>query len=487
MNVLPKLKSVLKRFACNQKGSMSIVVAVAAIPMLVAIGSAVDIERAINARTALQSSLDSAALYAATLNDTTSAALTSDSKIYVTNNYLNNSDAQVSNYAVTNNGSTLTASAQVTLNTTFMTLVGIKTVNVSAKSTVLRQGINLEVSLVLDNTTSMAGQAMTDAKAAANLFVSMVPPQPVSSSSTTYTKIALVPYNNAVNLGTTANANYAHGAYKAGTSTTAGYQNFKFNNPSNTTMTFSATSASGLSTCVTERTSPVAARSTDVSPYNSSGVLVAPFGFMYGPSGNDCSVTAVVPLSTTAAPLTTAISAMSAAGSTAGQVGIAWGWYALSPTVGIWSGSSVPGAYSVTVGNPAFISTTPNLNQVHKVMILMTDGEYNSAYDGNGVISSPSSLSGSGSTSNQSKVASPIGDSYTQASQMCTAIKAAGVELYVVTFQLTPAIRAAYPNRPAFVNACATDANHVVDADSTSPSAAFAKIANQLNAMRIQS
>ncbi|HEY4995461.1 MAG TPA: hypothetical protein VII21_04120, partial [Aestuariivirga sp.] len=149
----------------------------------------------------------------------------------------------------------------------------------------------------------------------------------------------------------------------------------------------------------------------------------------------------------------------------------------------IWSGTSAPGAYSVTVGSPSFVSTTPNLNQVHKVMILMTDGEYNSAYDKNGVISGPSSLSGSGATSYQSSLASPIGNSYVQATSMCAAIKASGVEVYVVTFQLDSTVA----QRVALVNSCATDANHIVDADSTSPSAAFAKIANQLNAMRIQS
>ena len=137
----------------------------------------------------------------------------------------------------------------------------------------------------------------------------------------------------------------------------------------------------------------------------------------------------------------------------------------------------------MTVGSPSFVATTPNINQVHKVMILMTDGEYNSAYDANGVISSLSSLPGSGSASYQSPLASPIGNSYVQATNMCAAIKASGVEVYVVTFQLNSSIA----QRVALVNGCATDANHVIDADSTSPSAAFTTIANQLNAMRIQS
>ena len=113
----------------------------------------------------------------------------------------------------------------------------------------------------------------------------------------------------------------------------------------------------------------------------------------------------------------------------------------------------------------------------------MTDGEYNSAYAPDGVISAPSSLSGSGAPYYQSPSSSPLGNSYTQAMSMCGAIKSSGIEVYVVTFQYQPQIT----QRANLVNACATDAAHIIDADTTSPSAAFAKIANQLNAMRIQS
>ena len=484
MGVFTKFKVALNRFHSDQRGSMAILVAFTAVPLIVAGGAAIDLERALNARTALRASLDSAALYAATLSDTSNSTLTSKAQAYMSANYLNNADATLSDFAIVNNGSTVTASAKVSLTTAFMGLVGINNITVGSVTTVVKQGFNLEVALVLDNTGSMGfvnpvtgNTAEQDAISAANLFVQMVPPQ---NSGQTYTKIAAIPYNNSVNLGTTAYANYARGPIASGTSTTPGYSIYRFNSYTGDPQAYSY--ASNIGTCVTERQGAQAY--TDVSPYNSSGVLVAPFGRFYGPTGyNGCTVTAMVPLQVTAAPLTAAINAMSAGGSTAGQVGIAWGWYALSPGVGIWSGTSSPASYSVTVGSPSYVSTTPNINQVHKVMILMTDGEYNSAYAPDGVISAPSSLSGSGASYYQSPASSPLGNSYTQAMSMCGAIKTSGIEVYVVTFQYKPQI----VQRANLVNACATDAAHIIDADTTSPSAAFAKIANQLNAMRIQS
>lgn len=200
MNALLKMKSALTRFSRNQSGTIAMVAAITAIPMLVAGGAAVDIERAINARTSLQSSLDSAALYAATLTDTTDTALTTNSQIYLTNNYANNKDATISGYSVVNNGTTITATAKVTLNTTFMNLVGIKTMTVTSASTVTKQGAKLEVAVVLDNTGSMKdnGKITAEITASTNLLNQLkgLAKQP------TDVYMSLVPFDTTVNVGT---------------------------------------------------------------------------------------------------------------------------------------------------------------------------------------------------------------------------------------------------------------------------------------------
>ena len=209
--------------------------------------------------------------------------------------------------------------------------------------------------------------------------------------------------------------------------------------------------------------------------YTDAASSTYPVGLFYGPTGyNDCSVTAMVPLSTSASTLNTAINAMSAGNSTAGQVGIAWGWYALSPTIGIWSGASIPAGYDK-------LTTTDSTAKVKKVMVLMTDAEYNSAYC-NGVISAPSSLSGSGSTSYQIPCSSPLGNSYTQSNAVCSAIKAAGIEVYVITFQLDTTVS----QRVALTQNCATDTSHIINAaSSTDLNAAFQSLATSITSLYV--
>lgn len=113
-------------------------------------------------------------------------------------------------------------------------------------------------------------------------------------------------------------------------------------------------------------------------------------------------------------------------------------------------------------------------------MILMTDGEYNSAY-ADGVLSGYSSYVSYGYMYNYINKNPDNGDPFVQSKAMCSAIKGSGVELYVITFQLDKT----QAKRVDLVNSCATDAKHILDADNTSLDAAFGLIANQLQQMRI--
>lgn len=475
MSMLNKARNFLKPlagFAKSERGNVSIMAGLSIIPLLVSGGAAIDYERGVNAGTILQASLDSAALYAVALPDTTNAALTSKSQIYIQQNYKNNGDAVLSSFAITNNGPSVTATAKATLKNNFMSLVGIPTTVVSGSSTVLKSGINLEVSMVLDNTGSMnsinpqtGNTAISDLKTAAVKFVNIVMP---ATQGLFYTKISAIPYNNSVNLGSELLATPVRGAIQTGTSNSPGWQTYNFTSYTGQAQSYPYT------TCVTER--------QGVSAYSDSAFGMGAYaGRFYGPPAyNGCNATTIQPLTTSTAALTTTINAMAAGGSTGGQNGVAWGWYSLSRNVGIWSGVNTPAAYTTVVNSPQYDTATPYNLRTRKVMILMTDAEYNSAYC-NGVISAPSSIPGSGSQSYQTSCASPLGNSYVQSNAMCTAIKQTGVELFVITFQLDKS----NAQRVALTQNCATDASHVIDADVTSLDAAFAKIANSIVAMRI--
>jgi hypothetical protein len=124
-------------------------------------------------------------------------------------------------------------------------------------------------------------------------------------------------------------------------------------------------------------------------------------------------------------------------------LGTAWAWYLISPNwAGIWPAGSTPGAYDK--------SAKPSLK---KYAILMTDGDYNTQY-----------------TSTNSK---------TQAGNLCTNMKTAGVEVYTIGAQVSD-------NAKTFLKSCATDNNHYYDAtDGVKLQAAFRDIALKISSLRV--
>lgn len=480
-----------KRMMFNESGNMAIVAGIAMIPVMIAVGSAVDFENASNQKVRLQSALDSAALHAASLGDTTTAALTDNSKPFFSTNYKSIGGEGTPTYSAVPGTDLVTATAGIAVKNTFMAIVGYPTTYVSAKSVVVRekQGINLEISLVLDNTGSMGwvnaqtgNTAIFDLKGAATKFVNQVMPDTQDSF---YTKIAAIPYNVGVNLGSSTAAINARGAVALGTSTTPGSENYTFTssqidyvksdgtwrycNGSPHDSNSRCISTAAITNCVTERTGAHA--------YDDLSAVTFPLGRQYvvggASSSNGCSVTQMRPLSTSKTDLNATINAMSASNNTVGQIGIAWGWYTLSPYFNLFSGTSVPSSYA------KLAESTPPAEKVKKIMILMTDGEYNSAY-ANGVMSGNLNYV-SYTKKNVINMNPDNGDPFTQSKAICSAIKATGIELYVITFQLDKT----KPERVDLTSSCASDAAHLIDADTTSLDAAFSKIANQIKDLRI--
>jgi Flp pilus assembly protein TadG len=185
-------------------------------------------------------------------------------------------------------------------------------------------------------------------------------------------------------------------------------------------------------TCVTERAGTAAF--TDASPA----------GNKLNRKSNFCPSTEVVPLTNNVAELQEAIESMEADGMTAGHLGIAWAWYLLSPEwSSVYRADSRPAAYSD--------------KKVRKVAILMTDGMFNSTYE------------------------SGNGTSVAQARRLCDGMKAAGVAVFTVGFQVPPDV---VPT----LQYCATSPQHFYAAtDGAELRKTFNEIANRLNGLRISS
>jgi Flp pilus assembly protein TadG len=409
----------------------------------------------------LQDALDAAALYAArsTATDNTAINAIGNKALGANLSLIPGAALKSSNFTlVTNAGDTkVTATAQVSLPAYAPMEFTHNPITVNAEVT--RPGNNLEVSLVLDNTGSMAGSPLTSLQAAANQLIDLV----VSDTqSPYYSKMAIVPYSNAVNAGTYATS--VRGSAATGTGTdVVGFQKIKF-----TPYSGSTHPTYNVSNCVSER---IGVHATDDAAYNTSGGSV---GWVYPPTdgSNPCIGAAIQPLTSNKTTLHNEISTLTAAGSTAGAIGVEWGWYMISPNWGgLWPSGSQPAAYGT--------------EKLIKAVILMTDGAFNTAYC-KGVVSGPSSATdgSAGASTTHAACASPNADSFSQAQTLCNNMKAKpySVVIYTVAFLHG----GTDPQAQAILANCATDASHAyVPTTGTSLQVAFQSIAADLNKLRI--
>ncbi len=167
-------------------------------------------------------------------------------------------------------------------------------------------------------------------------------------------------------------------------------------------------------TCVAERTGQQAY--TDAPPSSQARV-----SFNYASSNNPCPDEAILPLSSSISGLKAKINRLTVPeGSTAGQIGAAWGWYTVSPNFNSLWPSSAAGAYDP--------------DRLLKAVILMTDGEFNTPYC-EGVIARDAG-DGSGSAADKIRCNATNGSAFDQAKALCDAMKQQGVTVYTVGFQV---------------------------------------------------
>jgi hypothetical protein len=177
----------------------------------------------------------------------------------------------------------------------------------------------------------------------------------------------------------------------------------------------------------------------------------------------------LTPLTHVKKTLEDAIDDLHVAGSTAGQIGTAWGWYMISEN---WAGM-FPGA-----DHEPMPKTTPLLS---RVMVLMTDGAFNTAHC-NGVTTEAYAYP---TVSNADRIDNTVCTAsdtpFNQAQALCTAIKADKVLVYTVGFQV-----GSEPGAEAFLKACATDENKAfIAANATELRDAFKAIGKEIAKLRL--
>jgi Flp pilus assembly protein TadG len=413
------IRSCLARFRADRSGNMAILFAVTATVLMVGIGAAIDIGRWLHARDQTIAAMDAAVLAGGRVLQTdstnTSGAITAAENFYAENvtSRLPVVDDSVT-FGVADDGSALTANGTAYIKTPFLRFANIsklQLINLSETRAERKIG-NKEVALMLDVTGSMKGSKLQDLKDAAKDLVNIILPGGPSQSA----KLALVPFSEDIRLPTTSALDKARGTSLPSQKTIS--TGSGWNTQQKTYY---------LSDCVVERTG--SEKYTDSGPGSGKYVMghytedytTSGGGWGWGGGGTrkgKCTIPSgseIAPLSDDATALKSKIDGLSADGGTAGHLGTAWAWYTLSPSwASLWPSSNQPQPYGT--------------QDLQKIAILMTDGEYNTQYDSNGV-----------SSSNGAN-----GSSTSQARALCSAMKQKGIEIYTIGFDLGGSNSASY-------------------------------------------
>ena len=417
------LLNTVRDFQKREEGTTAVIFGLSLFVVFFSVGFALDSARAYQAAEKAATALDSATLAAAKAmreQSLTDAQITQVAQQFFDANIvhagLGAATFKPLTVTVDRANGRVTADVPGEVVTTFVRIAGpgFDKLAFTKTSTATFSLQDVEVGLMLDVTGSMgAFNKINDMKSAVALLAdTLIPTIPGPGS----TKIGLAPFSGAVNLGN-AYAKIASGNR----------------------------SADG---CVIERLNAVE-RLTDDAP--ASG-LFGVQGDMNSNGAYVCPTAKVLPLTNDKATIINTVNTYSPGGCTAGHLGVTWAWNLISPNWNtVWPAASAPAPYGD--------------GKTLKVVILMTDGLFNSAY-----------VNGGSNCTDGNPVSPDL------AIQMCNSMRAKGVAIYTVGLRLS----LAGPAAVATLQACAGDPARALLAENGQElKDAFQNIAIQLNNLRL--
>ncbi len=189
MTVLQTLANALRRLPGDRRGNVAIISALAAIPMIVSIGGAIDLSSAYRARSVAQSAADAAALAAVAYSGTDEAVRKKDADLIFAQNA---KGVTASNTSLKLEGANYVYSADYKTDNNFLKLIRIDYFAGSIKAAATTANSPIDIVLVLDSSGSMADDnRMVELKKAVTLFLG-------NFKSNDATQVALVPFDSQV-------------------------------------------------------------------------------------------------------------------------------------------------------------------------------------------------------------------------------------------------------------------------------------------------
>lgn len=466
MAVRTRLRRAIESFSSDRRGAVAILFGVSLLAIALTAGLAIDFARGSSLQASLQNDLDAAVLGAAT-QTTEPGEVASAANAYFDANWKasHGVDNDITVEVTKPSDQLLVGVATARVPTTFMALAGIDTIDVRVTSEIELAGENVELALVLDVTESMAGAKFTALKDSAIALIDKIY---ANDKSKDHVKVAIVPFADHVNIGNVnRNASWMSVPLDSSTTQEVCTDNYQ--------------DVIGTSNCRTETFTA----DRDGVPYTYDAMVC---DYQYGPPYTKCwdSTTTIAwqgcaasrdfPLDTkdeqysTPVPgamnvycgepgmtltndadaLRAKINALTTFGNTYIPSGLFWGWAVLS--------KEEPFTEALDYGEK--VDGVP----VEKVMVLMTDGANTRSPD----------------YVNKTHFGADVALANERTSQLCTNIKAKGIKVYTVAFEVADI------TIKDILRTCASEPSNFFDAeDSGELQTAFENIGAGLAPLRI--
>jgi Flp pilus assembly protein TadG len=200
MTPKPKAQKNFERFLAHQKGTVAVFTAIVAIPMMLAVGTAVDLSRLSAAQTQTQNAVDAAALTGASLKGKTNAErIAAAQKAFASNTTsgIASKMTPVATFEVVDD--VMIGNAEIQVPSAFMHLAGLDVMNGNAHAEVnILSDKKAEIVMVLDYSGSMKDPVggKTKYKVMRDAAIKLV--DDLSKSDPDNVKFGLVPFSNHV-------------------------------------------------------------------------------------------------------------------------------------------------------------------------------------------------------------------------------------------------------------------------------------------------
>lgn len=372
------LRAMARRFRRDQRGNVLMMFGLALVPLMGVVGVAVDYSRASNARQALNSAIDSAALMAARdAQKLTDAQVKARVDAWILDNLPADVKSEFTGSTVTIDRTTRTikVTAQAKVPTTISRVLGNTELPVGTTSQSTWGTNKIELALVLDNTGSMANSGkMTALKQASKDLIQIMKDAALDVDQI---RISIVPFNTQVRVD---RALKDEPWIRYGMTRKVNCDRYG-NNCTTETLTKSVWAQSHG--CIADRD-----QNYDVTDAGSYAASAQQYPATWC---SQSSLAEIMPLTSNWTALNAQIDTMTPVGNTNVTIGAVWGWATLST------------AAPFTEAKP------PTEPQLKKYMILLTDGD-----------------------NTENRFTTNGNDIDARTSLACTGVKNAGISLYTI-------------------------------------------------------